>query len=99
MTILRNVVALLALALLLFLALTNAAPVKLSAFGYQTPELPLFVFLLVFFALGYLLAALAGAVRQTSLRRQVARLERDLAQRSGPGSAGPSAGHDTSGGN
>lgn len=99
MTILRNVVALLALALLLFLALTNAAPVKLSAFGYQTPELPLFVFLLVFFALGYLLAALAGAVRQTSLRRQVARLERELAQRGGSGSAAFSAGNDAGGGN
>ena len=80
MTILRNVVALLALGLLLVLALTNAAPVKLSVFGYQTPELPVFIFLLIFFALGYLLAALAGAVRQTALRRQVARLERELAR-------------------
>jgi uncharacterized integral membrane protein len=97
MTILRNVVALLALGLLLVLALTNAAPVKLSAFGYQTPELPLFVFLLIFFALGYLLAALAGAVRQTTLRRQVARLERELA-RGGRG-ADSAAGGGVAGGN
>lgn len=89
MTILRNIMALLILGLVLFLALTNAAPVRVSAFGYQTPELPLFVFLLVFFALGYLLAALVGAVRQTSLRRQIARLERELAGGAGRGAASP----------
>ena len=92
MTILRNIMALLILGLVLFLALTNAAPVRVSAFGYQTPELPLFVFLLVFFALGYLLAALVGAVRQTTLRRQIVRLERELARgaASSAGSAGTS---------
>jgi len=91
MTILRNIMALLILGLVLFLALTNAAPVRVSAFGYQTPELPLFIFLLVFFALGYLLAALVGAVRQATLRRQIARLEREVARGAGHGAA-PSAG-------
>ena len=89
MTILRNLVALLALGLLLFLAVTNAAPVKLAAFGYQTPELPLFLFLLLFFILGYLLAALVGAVRQNALRRQVTRLERELARCDGDRDAAP----------
>lgn len=92
MTILRNLVALLALGLLLFLAVTNAAPVRLAAFGHQTPELPLFLFLLVFFALGYLLAALVGGVRQAALRRQVVRLERELARREGAAVAAPSTG-------
>ena len=91
MTILRNIIAFVILGLVLFLALTNAAPVRVSAFGSQTPELPLFVFLLVFFVLGYLLAALFGAVRQTTLRRQIARLERELARDAGH-SSDPSTG-------
>lgn len=92
MTVLRNLVALLALALLLVLALTNATPVQLSAFGYRTPQLPLFLLLLIFFVLGFLVAALAGTVRQRTLRRQVARLERELARGAGREHAGADPG-------
>jgi uncharacterized integral membrane protein len=76
MKVLRNVVAILALLILLILAFANAEPVRLTAFGYRTPELPLFIFLLVAFALGYLLAALVGAVKQAALNRKILKLER-----------------------
>lgn len=87
MKILRNIVAILVLLILLVLAFANAEPVRLAAFGFRTPELPLFIFLLAAFALGYLLAALVGAVKQSALNRQIARLERDRGEggkRSGP---------------
>lgn len=77
MKIVRNLVAILAVLILLVLAFANAEPVRLAAFGYRTPELPLFIFLLVAFSLGYLLAALVGAVRQAAMKRQISRLERE----------------------
>jgi uncharacterized integral membrane protein len=85
MKVLRNIVALFALVVILMLAFANAEPVRLTACGYHSPELPLFLYLLTAFILGFLLAALTGAVRQSALRRQITRLERDIAQlRSAP---------------
>lgn len=83
MKIVRNLVAILVLLALLVLAFANAEPVRLAAFGYRTPELPLFIFLLVAFGLGYLLAALVGSVRQAAQKRQILRLERELNRKGG----------------
>ncbi len=79
MKILRNIFVLLALAVILMLAFANADSVRLTAFGYHTPELPLFLYLVGAFILGFMVAALTGAVRQSGLRRQINRLERENA--------------------
>ena len=73
----RLVTAAAIVVVLLILSIYNSQVVRLSIFGYQTPQLPLFLVLVIAFALGFATAALWSALRVAQLRRQIAQLRRE----------------------
>src|SRR5512134_2518278 len=88
MSVVRWIVVAVVFVALLFISLQNTQSARLTLFNLAAWEAPLIVMVLVAFACGAAAELLAGAMRTTRLKRQVARLRRE--QRSG-GDALPAA--------
>jgi lipopolysaccharide assembly protein A len=90
MNVARWIVGTIVFLLLLLLSLQNADLVTVRFYHWFSWQAPLIFLLLIAFAAGAFAGILAGLVRTTRLKRQVARLRREHAQRHPKD--GPSAG-------
>lgn len=81
MKVARLVIAAVVVIVLLVFSLYNAQLVRLAIFDYQTPQLPLFLVLIIAFVLGFAVAASWSALRIAQLRRQIGQLRRDTESR------------------
>ncbi|HKK01422.1 MAG TPA: LapA family protein [Desulfuromonadales bacterium] len=86
----RLVFAALLVVVLLVFSVYNSQPVNLSIFDHQSPQLPLFLVLLISFFLGFAAAALWSTMRVTQLRRQIAKMQRETEPRQPEGASGKS---------
>jgi uncharacterized integral membrane protein len=59
----------------------NSQPVQIRFIGFQSGDLPLFLFILFSFLLGFLVAALLSTIRVSQLRRQLHVLQKEAASR------------------
>ena len=87
MSLLRFFIGTLVFIALLLLALSNTEPVTLRFFQIASHQSPLAFVVLVAFAIGVATGLTAGVARSARLRRQIARLRRDV--RPGPRTPGP----------
>ena len=94
MKIVRLVAAAVIVIVLLVFSLYNAQLVRLAVFDYQTPQLPLFLVLVIAFILGFAAAVLWSALRITQLRRQIGQMRREAEIRNSQEVKDPSRGHD-----
>ena len=76
MRVVRGVIIIAMLVLLLVFIYNNHAPVSVALVHYRTPELPLYLVLVIVFALGLLLGALYFGLKILRLRRALARCSR-----------------------
>lgn len=70
--------ALIILVVMFIFGVNNAQTVQVIFFSYHSPPLPLFLILLFSFSLGFVMAALVGAIRLGQLHRQIAHLRREV---------------------
>lgn len=61
-----------------FFCVSNAQMVQVQFLGYRTPPLPFFLILAGVFFLGFLLAALLGALKTSRLSRRIGQLRREV---------------------
>jgi lipopolysaccharide assembly protein A len=81
MNVARWIVGIVVFLLLLLLSLQNAELVTVRFYRWFSWQAPLIFLLLIAFAAGAAAGLLAGLVRTTRLKRQVARLRREHARR------------------
>ena len=59
----------------------NSQSVQIRFVGFQSGDLPLFLFILFSFILGFLVAALLSTIRGSQLRRQLHLLQKEVGNR------------------